>query len=106
MLKPFFIWQNKLLKRVDPAEVMCLSTIKNYTEIVLSDNSTYMVRSSLARAIKKLPPDMFIKIHRSLVVSIYFIDDIDRDHLIIAGEPIPIGRGFYKKAISQLNIME
>ena len=49
---------------------------------------------------------MFIKIHRSLVASIYFIDDIDRDHLIIGGEPIPIGKGFYKKAISQLNIME
>jgi DNA-binding LytR/AlgR family response regulator len=106
MLKPFFIWQNKLLKRVDPRKVMFLVTVKNYTEITLSDNSVYSVRSSLSRAIKKLPPDMFIKIHRSLVVSIYYIDDIDRDHLIIAGEPIPIGKGFYKKAISQLNIME
>jgi DNA-binding LytR/AlgR family response regulator len=106
MAKPFFIWQNKLLKRIDPAEVMCLSTIKNYTEIVLSDNSTYMVRSSLASAQKKLPPEMFIKIHRSFVASIYFINDIDRDHLIIAGEVVPIGKGFYKTFISKLTIMD
>ena len=106
MLKPFFIWQNKVLKRIDPGDLMCLSTEKNYTKIVLSDKSFYMVRSSLSRAIKKLPPEMFIKIHRSLVASIYFIDDIARDHLVVGGLPIPIGKGFYKKVISQLNIME
>jgi DNA-binding LytR/AlgR family response regulator len=106
MLKPFFVWQNKVLKRIDPEKVMCLSTEGNYTKIFLSDKTYYLVRSSLSRAIKKLPPEMFIKIHRSLVASIYFIDDIARDHLIIGGEPIPIGRQYYKKAVGQLNIME
>ncbi len=49
---------------------------------------------------------MFIKINRSLVASIYFIDDIDRDHLVVGGLPAPIGKGFYKTAISQLNIID
>jgi DNA-binding LytR/AlgR family response regulator len=106
MLKPFFVWQNKILKRIDPAEVMCLSTEKNYTKVVFSDKSFYLVRCSLASAIKKLPPDMFIKIHRGVVASIYFINDIDRDHLVVGDLPIPIGTGFYKTVISKLNIME
>lgn len=106
MLKPFFVWQNKILKRVDPRQVICLSAEKNYTKIFLSDKTFYTVRSSLSGALKKLPPEMFIKIHRSLVVSIYFIDDIARDHLIIGGESIPIGREYYKTSILKLNIIE
>lgn len=106
MLNPFFVWQNKVLKRIDPGQVMCLYTEGNYTKIFLSDKTYYMVRSSLSGALKKLPPEMFIKIHRSIVASIYFIDDIAKDHLIIDGESIPIGRQYYKTAIRQLNIIE
>ncbi len=49
---------------------------------------------------------MFIRIHRSLVVSIYFIDDIAKDHLVIGKEAIPIDRKYYKSFIKQLNIIE
>ncbi len=72
----------------------------------LSDKSHYLVRSSLSGALKKLPSDIFIKIHRSLVVSIYFIDDISKDHLIVDGEPMPIGNQYYKMTIKRLNIIE
>lgn len=106
MLNPFFVRQNKVLKKIDPGQVTFLITEGNYTRIYLSDKTYYMVRSSLSGALKKLPPQMFIKIHRSLVASIYFIDDIAKDHLIIGGEPVPIGRQYYKTAIRQLTIIE
>lgn len=106
MLKPFFVWQNKKLKRIDPAKVMCLLTKKNYTHICLSDDTVFMVRSSLTGAYKKLPQDMFIRIHQSMVASIYFIDDIARDHLIIKGESLAIGRQYYKSVFKKLNIIE
>jgi len=106
MIKPFFVWQNKVLKRIDPAMVMCLYTEKNYTKIFLSDKTYYLVRSSLSGALKKLPPDMFIRIHNSLVASIYFIDVIAKDHLLIGGEPVPIGRKYYNASIKRLNIIE
>src|SRR5437588_10846031 len=97
MLKPFFVWQNKVLKRINPADVVCLSTEGNYTRIFLSDKSYYMVRSTLSGALRKLPPEMFIKIHRSFAVSIYFIDTIDRDHLTVDNVAIPIGRQYYRR---------
>ena len=106
MLNPFFVWQNKVLKRIDPGKVMCLYTEGNYTKIFLSDKTYYMVRCSLSGALKKLPKEMFIRIDRSIVASIYFIDDIAKDHLIIDGVPMPIGRQYYKTAIRKLNIIE
>jgi DNA-binding LytR/AlgR family response regulator len=106
MLKPFFVRYEKVLKRIDPEKVICLSTKKNYTYIYLTDKIYYMVRTSLSAAVKKLPPDMFIRIDRSLVVSIYFIDNIARDHLLIAGEPANIGKKYYSTVIKKLNIIE
>ena len=106
MLKPFFVWQNKELIRINPEEVICLSTDRNYTRIYLSNNSCYLVRSTLAGALKKLPGDMFIKVHRSYAVSILYIDTLAKDHLTIDGNSIPIGRQFYKSVIDKLNIIE
>jgi DNA-binding LytR/AlgR family response regulator len=105
-MKPFFIRKDKVLKRIDPEQVMCLETSGNYTKIFLSDRTYYLVRTTLSDALNKLPKEIFIKIHRSLAASIYYIDDISRDHLVIAGEAIPIGRQYYESAISQLNIIE
>jgi hypothetical protein len=106
MLKPFFIRHDKVLKRVDPRQVIALSTEKNYTKVVFSDKSYHLIRSSLSSAIKKLPPDMFVRINRSEVVSIYYIDDIDRYNLSIDGAPGYIGKGFYKGFMSKLTIIE
>ena len=48
---------------------------------------------------------MFIKTHRSFAVSIYFIDNIARDHLTVGKEPIPIARQYYRSVIEQLNVI-
>jgi len=106
MQKPFFVWQNKVLKNINPEHVMCLCTEGNYTKIILSDKSYYLVRSALSGALKKLPADMFIKTHRSFAASIYFIDNIARDHLTVKGESIPIARQYYRSVIERLNVIE
>lgn len=106
MMKPLFIRQDKVFQKIDLEEVICLYTEGNYTKIFLSDKSYYLVRSSLSKAMKKLPSDIFIKIHRSYVASIYYIDNIARDHLLIGGEPVPIARQYYKSLMEKLNIIE
>jgi DNA-binding LytR/AlgR family response regulator len=87
MLKPIFIRDDKALRKIHPEEVLCLSTEKNYTRIFLTDDTYYMVRSTLTSALKKLPSDIFIKIHRSYVASLLHIEDIYKDHVIIRGKP-------------------
>lgn len=106
MLKPFFVWQDRGLKKINPENVICLATEGNYTKIYLADQTSYMVRSTLSNALKKLPSDMFIKIHRSFAASVFYIDTVNRDHLLIGKEPIPIGRQYYKSVIDKLNIIE
>jgi DNA-binding LytR/AlgR family response regulator len=106
MLLPFFVWQNKKLKSVNPEDVMFLVTEKNYTKIVLSNRTFHMVRSSLAAALKRLPANVFIRTDRAFGVSILYIDNIARDHLTIGEDVIPIGKQYYEGVIKKLHIIE
>jgi DNA-binding LytR/AlgR family response regulator len=106
MLRPFFVRHNRVLKKIYPEDVICLSTEGNYTRIFLTNKSFYMVRSTLAAALKKLPADIFIKIHRSFIVSVYHIDSVHRDYLVVSNENLPIGKQYYRSLIEKLNVIE
>lgn len=111
MQKPFFVWQNKELKSVRPEEVVCLAAEGNYTKIHLSDKKTYLVRSTLTGALKKLHPEIFIKVHRGFAVSVLFIDTVARDHLNLTvvvdkSKVVPIARQYYQSLIEQLIMLE
>ncbi len=110
MLEPFFIRtevkKEKVLKKVDPMQVIRLSTVKNYTYIYLIDDTFYSVRTSLVNALKNFPPYMFVKIDRAEVVSVFYIDNIAKDHLIMNGKTVSIARSYYKYVVAGINIIE
>jgi DNA-binding LytR/AlgR family response regulator len=106
MQKPFFVRHNRQLRSVNPEDVMIVSTEKNYTKIYLHDKSFFMVRSTFANTLKKLPPDMFIQVDRSVAVSIYYMDFITRDHVVTGELYTYFGKSYYKAVVEQLNIIE
>jgi len=106
MLRPVFIWQNKKLKKIKPEQVTCLCADENYTRIFLEDKSHYMVRSTLSGTLKKFPHGMFIKVHRAYAASINFIDEVDRDHMVVDGEPMPVSKQYYRSVMRQLNVID
>ena len=110
MLEPFFIRTDvkneKVLKKVYPMQVAGLFAVKNYTTITLINGKAYTVRTSLVNALKKFPPEMFVKIDRAQVVSVFHIDNIAKDHLIMKGKTVNIGRAYYKYVVAAINIIE
>jgi len=110
MLEPFFIRtevrKKKVLKKVDPMQVARLSITKNYTKIHLIDETVYTVRTSLVNALNNFPPGMFIKINRAEVVSVFYIDNIAKDHLIMNDKIVSIARSYYKYVVAGIKIIE
>ena len=106
MLKPVFIRHDKVLKKIHPENVVCLSTEKNYTRIYFVDATHFIVRSSLDSVLKKLPDDVFVKIHRAYAVSLVHLETIYRDHVKIGEQPIPVGKQYYKRFLNKLDIIE
>jgi DNA-binding LytR/AlgR family response regulator len=112
MLTPVFGFDGNELKKMHPEDILYFETKGNYTTFFLLGGATINVRATLSDTIKKLPHDMFIKVHRSHVVSILHIDKIanDKIHLgkkvvVIGTKQITIAKQFYKAAINQLVVL-
>ena len=85
---------------------MFFEAMGNYTKLILRDLSkALIVRCSLKDMLSKLPKGVFLKTHRSYAVSIYFIDQIERDHIVVANKPIPLTKKYYKSLMTQLSIL-
>jgi DNA-binding LytR/AlgR family response regulator len=110
MLAPFFVRtqvkREKVLKKVDPMQVARLTTVKNYTTIYLIDGTAYPVRTSLVNALSSFPRGMFIRINRADVVSVFHVDHITKDHLILHGKTVSIARSYYKYVVAGVSIVE
>lgn len=105
---PFFVWEDKVYKKIYHSQVMCLFIKGNYITIYTTDGGRFTIRKTLSSAMKKLPAKVFVKIHRSWIVSVHYVDNIAKDHLEISygevKEILPISKQYYKSVIAQLDV--
>lgn len=76
--------------RLELNDILYIEGTNNYVTFVTRDKKI-MSLTTLKDIYSKLPNDSFIRIHRSFIVSFNKIDVIQRDQVILHGEPIPIG---------------
>jgi DNA-binding LytR/AlgR family response regulator len=100
-----FIWQDRVLKKIYPDTIHCLTMDRNYTNIFVTEEDYVMVRCSLDNALKVLPEDEFVKIHRSHAVPINYIEEVGRDYVLISGKQIPLSKQYYKALMKKLPII-
>jgi DNA-binding LytR/AlgR family response regulator len=105
MMIPFFIWEDRNLKKIDVMTITAIQIKGNYTNVYFSDASYYMVRVSLKNALKLLPPDIFIRVSRNCAVSIYFIEEIRMDEIIVQDRSITVEKGYFDLIKSKLKIL-
>lgn len=67
--------------------------------------SHFMVRATLANALKFRPSELFIKIHRSFVVSVLYINSIHKDHVEVLGAPVPVARQYYEGLMKRVSVI-
>lgn len=69
------------------------------------DKSVKLVISmALNELLNFLPPEIFIRNHRSYVINIHHIERIAGNLLYIGETPLPIGREYKKEVYSLINI--
>jgi DNA-binding LytR/AlgR family response regulator len=96
----FFIKDGGSLVKIKVDDLLFLKADDNYTRLFTLEKS-YILSSTLKKVAEKLPFDNFIRIHRSYIINIQFIDRIKDGKLYIGKHKLPIGRsyqeGFFDK---------
>lgn len=97
-----FVNVNKRLIKLKYSDINFINSKKDYIEINTNDNS-YLVLSSLKKIKSKLPEDVFLQVHRSYIINLSKIIDIQDNSVLIGTDLIPVSKSFKKDLMETLN---
>lgn len=80
--------------RVAFDDLLFAQTREDYMCLHMADNSKLIIHSTLSKLESTLPDARFQKVHRSYIVNLSKIVDIDETTLVIEKEVIPISRAY------------
>jgi DNA-binding LytR/AlgR family response regulator len=107
--KYFFYRDEGVLKRLEIDDISFLEARANYV-IVFPSTPKLSLRVPMDVLMKLLPPDRFIRVHRSFIISLYHIMVIEKDHVVMYYEPdlkgIPVARRYQKALLGKVTILE
>ena len=88
-----FVKANKKMVKVFLDEILYIEAQKNYLLIVTTKESLLSYQSITAMS-ERLPSDLFVRIHRSFIISISHVDAFTNTSVTINGKELPIGKNY------------
>ncbi len=73
--------------------------------LIKTESQNYTVHSTLKKIEEKLPDDLFLKVHRSYVINIKKIIDIEDNSVLIEKDVIPVSRSNRPELMKRLNLL-
>ncbi|WP_103863411.1 LytTR family DNA-binding domain-containing protein [Aquimarina sp. I32.4] len=73
--------------------------------LIKTEKQNYTVHSTLKKVEEKLPDDLFLKVHRSYIINIKKIIDIEDNSVLIAKDVVPVSRSNRPELMRRLNLL-
>jgi len=88
--------------KINLNEIQYIEGLKDYLKIYTGPKPI-LTLSTMKRLENKLPTDRFIRVHKSYIVALAFIDGIEKNKIIIGTNRIPIGETYKNNFYSHIN---
>ncbi|RPH34142.1 MAG: DNA-binding response regulator [Bacteroidales bacterium] len=102
-----FVKTKHQLQKVIFSDILYLEGLSNYIILRLKKETVYTL-SSFQKIYELLPPENFIRVHKSYVIALDKIDKITKNSIHIGEKTIPIGQtykmGFFDR-MKKMNLM-
>lgn len=104
--KSDFIYVNvdRRLVKVSIPSIYLIEAKGDYINIKTQEKN-YIVHSTLKKIEDKLPTDSFFKVHRSFIINISEIIDIEDNTVLIKKDVIPVSRSNKSELMKKLNLL-
>lgn len=87
----------KKLQKIYLDDIIVVESLKDYIRII-TEKGRYIVHQTLSSFTDELPQDQFIRIHRSVTVSLEKIEALEGNSVEIDGKRYTIGRSYLTEA--------
>ncbi len=96
-----FVKNGHLVQKLNFKDIYFIEGMKDYVRIWMRDEKI-MTLLTFRKLLEILPKEQFLRIHKSYIVAWDKINLIDRNHVLILNERLPIGRNFQKDFFSSI----
>lgn len=76
--------------------------LKDYIKIFSTSHKPILTLSNFKKIEEKLPEDLFIRVHRSYIVSLKYIHSVQRNRILIDQVRIPIGQNYKDEFLKKI----
>jgi DNA-binding LytR/AlgR family response regulator len=95
---------DRRLIKIDLPSIYLIEAKGDYIHIKTEDKD-YVVHSTLKKIEEKLPHSLFIKVHRSYIINIKKIIDIEDNSVLIKRDVIPVSRSRRPELMKRLDLL-
>jgi DNA-binding LytR/AlgR family response regulator len=96
-----FVRSERKMIKIDYSSIYYIESYSDYLKIHLKDQ-TIVTRETISAIEAKLPNHLFLRIHRSYIISIPVIQSFTNEHITINKQALPISRSYKKDVLKQL----
>lgn len=100
----FYVNIDRRLIKIDLPSIYLVEAKGDYIKIKTEDKD-YTVHSTLKKIEEKLPDSLFLKVHRSYIINIKKIIDIEDNSVLIKRDVIPVSRSKRPELMKRLDLL-
>ena len=100
----FYISIDRRLIKIDLPSIYLIEAKGDYIKRK-TENKDYIVHSTLKKIEEKLPDSLFLKIHRSFIINLKKIIDIEDNSVLIKKDVIPVSRSKRPELMKRLDLL-
>ena len=104
-----FIKNNSSLVRLKFEDILWIEALENYV-VVNTYKDKFTIHFTMKSITDKIPVDRFVRVHRSFIVNISQIKEIEGNIIVIktetGGKLIPIGKSYKTKLLEDINLID
>lgn len=90
----FFVRVDYSMVKVVADEILYIEGLDNYVKIHFINKKDLLVRMSMKAIMEKLPPDTFIRVHRSFIVPLKKVTSVRNKIVYLDKVEIPVGTNY------------
>lgn len=100
----FYVNIDRRLIKIDLPSIYLVEAKGDYIKIK-TEEKEYTVHSTLKKIEEKLPDSLFLKVHRSYIINIKKIIDIEDNSVLIKRDVIPVSRSKRPELMKRLDLL-
>jgi DNA-binding LytR/AlgR family response regulator len=88
--------------RVNLNDILYIEGLKDYVKIY-TEGKLILTKTTMKNILEKLPPESFLRVHKSYIVSVDKIEMIENSRIVIGNQRIPIGESYRTSFFNIIN---